>query len=41
MHTPVEAVSLKDVQRAGYLLAEFIAGLSEGFMDQLSWDGSQ
>jgi tetrahedral aminopeptidase len=39
MHTPVEAVSLKDVQRAGHLLAEFIAGLPEDYMEQLSWDG--
>lgn len=27
MHTPVEVVSLKDIQRAGRLLAAFIAGL--------------
>jgi len=32
MHTPVEMVSLKDIQRAGRLLAEFIAGLDEDFM---------
>ena len=38
MHTPVEAVALKDIQRAGHLLAEFIAGLPEDYMDKLSWD---
>jgi putative aminopeptidase FrvX len=38
MHTPVEMVALKDVTRAGRLLAEFIAQLDENFMDKLSWD---
>jgi endoglucanase len=38
MHTPVEVVNVKDVERAGRLLAEFIAGLPEDFMDKLSWD---
>ncbi len=38
MHTPVEMVSLKDVRRAGRLLAEFAASLDETFMDQLTWD---
>jgi endoglucanase len=38
MHTPVEVVSMKDVRRAGRLMAEFAAGLDETFMDQLSWD---
>jgi endoglucanase len=35
MHTPVEIVSLKDVTRAGHLLAEFIASLEPDFMDSL------
>jgi endoglucanase len=35
MHTPVETVSPKDVERAGRLLAEFIAGLDEEFYQGL------
>ncbi len=38
MHTPVEMVALKDITRAGRLLAEFIAQLDENFMDKLAWD---
>ena len=38
MHTPVEVVSIKDVQRAGRLLAEFIAGLTPDFISTLTWD---
>jgi len=38
MHTPVEMVSIKDIQRTGRLLAEFAAGLDGAFMDHLSWD---
>lgn len=38
MHTPVEIVSMKDITRAGRLLAEFIAQLDEHSMDQLRWD---
>ncbi len=38
MHMPVEAVSLKDIQRAGRLLAEFIASLEEKFVETIVWD---
>jgi endoglucanase len=38
MHTPVEMVALKDIQRAGRLLAEFIAGLEPDFMSTITWD---
>ena len=38
MHTPVEVISVKDVQRTGRLLAEFVTGLDANFMDTLSWD---
>lgn len=36
MHSPVETVHPKDVERAGRLLAHFIAGLDETFLDDLS-----
>ncbi len=38
MHTPVEVVSVKDVQRAGRLLAEFISGLEIDFASKISWE---
>jgi tetrahedral aminopeptidase len=38
MHTPVEVVSMKDVQRVGRLLAEFITSLDETTLEKLSWD---
>jgi len=38
MHTTVEAVAVKDVQRAGRLLAEFIVALEEDFMDTIVWE---
>jgi putative aminopeptidase FrvX len=38
MHTPVEMVAIKDIHRAGRLLAEFIAQLSPDFIDKISWD---
>jgi putative aminopeptidase FrvX len=38
MHTPVELVAIKDIQRAGRLLAEFIAGLTPDFMEKITWD---
>ncbi|MHC1781622.1 MAG: M20/M25/M40 family metallo-hydrolase [Anaerolineaceae bacterium] len=36
MHTPVEMVSLKDIERAGRLLAQFIAGMEPGYMQTLA-----
>jgi len=38
MHTPVELVSLRDIQRAGRLMAEFLSGLAPDFLDQITWD---
>ena len=38
MHTPVEMVSVKDVYRAGRLLAEFVASLDSDFMDSIAWE---
>jgi endoglucanase len=38
MHTPVELVAIQDIQRAGRLLAEFIAGLEPDFMNKMLWD---
>ncbi|MCZ7539421.1 MAG: M20/M25/M40 family metallo-hydrolase [Anaerolineae bacterium] len=37
MHTPAEVVNLRDVTRAGRLLAGFIAGLTPDFLDTLAW----
>lgn len=38
MHTPVESVSLKDIQRTGRLLAEFVTSLEEHFFETIVWD---
>jgi tetrahedral aminopeptidase len=38
MHTPVEVVALKDIQRAGRLLAEFIAALEADFVEKIVWE---
>lgn len=38
MHTPVEIIALKDIQRAGRLLAEFAASLEADFMNRIVWD---
>jgi endoglucanase len=38
MHTPVETLAVKDVERTGRLLAAFIARLDETFLESLIWD---
>jgi endoglucanase len=38
MHTAVELVAIKDIQRAGRLLAEFISSLEEDFIERIVWD---
>lgn len=38
MHTPVELVALKDIQRAGRLLAEFIGALEADFIEKIVWE---
>jgi tetrahedral aminopeptidase len=38
MHTPVEIVSMQDIERAGRLLAEFAATLPPLYLDGISWD---
>lgn len=38
MHMPIETVSIKDIQRAGRLLAEFIAALDADFVDTIVWE---
>jgi tetrahedral aminopeptidase len=38
MHTPVESVSLKDIQRVGRLLAEFVTSLEEDFFETIVWE---
>jgi len=38
VHTPVEMVALKDIQRAWRLLGGFIAGLEADFMSTITWD---
>jgi endoglucanase len=38
MHTPVEMVALKDITRAGRLLAEFAAQLQPDFVDKMGWE---
>jgi putative aminopeptidase FrvX len=38
MHTPVEMISIKDITRAGRLLAEFATRLDADFMQKMTWD---
>jgi len=38
MHTPVEMIQYKDIERAARILAEFIAALDDEFVEKLEWD---
>lgn len=38
MHTPVEVVSLADIERTGKLLCEFSALLERDFLQKVTWD---
>lgn len=38
MHSPVETVDLRDIERTGRLLAQFIAALDGDFLPALEWD---
>jgi putative aminopeptidase FrvX len=38
MHTPVESVAVKDIERVGHLLAEFVASLEADFVDTIVWE---
>ncbi len=38
MHQPVETLDVQDVERAGRLLAAFIAELETDFLEKLAWD---
>ncbi len=38
MHTPIEMIALKDMERAGRLLAETIVRLEVDFMEKITWD---
>jgi hypothetical protein len=37
MHQPIEMLAAQDVERAGRLLAAFIAGLDADFLDTIVW----
>ena len=38
MHQPVETLAVQDVERAGRLLAAFVAGLEADFLEKLAWN---
>ncbi len=38
MHTPVEIIAVKDVQRVGRLLSEFVSRLEADFVSKISWE---
>jgi endoglucanase len=37
MHSPIETADMRDIERAGRLLAHFIAGLDENFLASIDW----
>lgn len=41
MHSSVETVDVKDIERAGRVLAEFIAGLTPEFLATIVWDAAE
>lgn len=41
MHSPIETADLRDIERAGRLLAHFIAGLDENFLSTIDWTRPQ
>ena len=38
MHTPVEAVAMKDIRRVGRLMAEFITRLEPDYTNNINWE---
>ena len=38
MHSPVETLDIKDIERAGRLMAHFIASLDADFLQAIDWD---
>jgi endoglucanase len=38
MHTPIETLAIKDLERTGRLMAHFIGGLDEASIERLSWE---
>ena len=40
MHSPVETADIRDIERAGRLLAHFIADLDADFLQTIQWDQS-
>ncbi len=41
MHTPVEAVMLKDIRRTGWLMAQFIARMEMNFMEKVRMEDAE
>lgn len=38
MHTPVEMIAMKDIERCARIMAEFICELDENFLEKLAWE---